>query len=78
MLAHEKKIFADCAQTIYDLLQDEEQRLYMQARVDGQLLWQEKERELNEAFAQRDEAFAKLDEKDAEIAQLKAKLSALT
>ena len=92
MLAHEKKIFADCAQTIYDLLQDEEQRLYMQARVDGQLLWQEKEREVKEAFAKLDakeaelsqkdaqlsQKDAQLSQKDAEIARLKAQLAALT
>ena len=78
MLAHEKKVFADCAQTIYDLLQDEEQRLYMQARVDGQLLWQEKERELKEKdtlLSQKDNVIS---QKDAEIALLKAKLAAPT
>ena len=49
----------------------------MQARVDGQLLWQEKERELKEKDALLSQKDNVISQKDAELAAYKAKYGEL-
>lgn len=76
MLAQENAIFADCAQTIHNMLQDDAQRLYMQSRIDGQLILQEKIRERDEAVAKLDEAVNQLADKQLENERLSELLAA--
>ena len=81
MLAQEHILFAECAQTMNDIMKTEEEFLYLQARIQGERMWttqkhqlERAEAERDEAFSERDSALAELNEKIAEIERLKAQL----
>ena len=81
MLAKEHILFAECAQTMNDIMKNEAQFFYLQSRIRCERMratekaqLAEANAERDEAFNERDEALAKLSEKIAEIERIKAQL----
>ena len=72
MLAEEKMIFAECAHTMHNILKNQEEYLYLQARIEGERVWAAKEQEVQEAQAERDVAVS---ERDAAVSERDAAVS---
>lgn len=70
MLAKGHILFAECAQTMNDIMKNEAEFFYLQSRIQGERMWATQKHRLEKAEAERDEALAKLAAYEAKYGKL--------